>query len=56
MAEKRGKDILITLSLFSAAFLIRAIGVPNTCMYPDEFDYYYLGNMILAFANIIFPK
>lgn len=48
MAEKRGKDILITLSLFSAAFLIRAIGVPNTCMYPDEFDYYYLGNMILA--------
>ena len=48
IAERRGKDILIILSLFSVAFLIRAAGVPTACMYPDEYGYHFLGSTVLA--------
>jgi len=42
------KDVLIIVSLFSVAFLIRAVGVSNICLNPDEFCYRSWGNLILA--------
>jgi len=41
-------SLLIILSLFSAAFLIRAAGVPNVWIYWDESWYYYTAIKILA--------
>ena len=48
MAEKKGINILIILSLFSAAFLIRAIGVSNVCSYEDEHSFRFMTGTILA--------
>lgn len=42
------KDILLVLSLFSVAFLIRVVGVSNVCMYIDEWLYWTNANSILA--------
>lgn len=42
------KDILIIIGLFSISFLIRVLGVPNICMYPDEWIYYTDMHRILS--------
>jgi 4-amino-4-deoxy-L-arabinose transferase-like glycosyltransferase len=42
------KDILIILSLFFIAFLIRIAGVSNVSMYPDEGSYWFNINTILV--------
>lgn len=42
------KDILICVSLFFAAFLIRAVGVANVCMVWDEWLYWFKTFEILA--------
>lgn len=42
------RDILICVSLFFVAFLIRAVGVANVCMYPDEWLYWEDINRILV--------
>lgn len=42
------KDILIGVSLFFVAFLIRVVGVSNVCIYLDEFVFWVITNRILA--------
>jgi len=42
------KDIAIIVGLFSVSFLIRYLGVANTCMYPDEWIYYTDMHRILS--------
>ena len=42
------KDILIILSMFLIAFLIRVVGVANVCMYGDEWLYLVDTNRLLA--------
>lgn len=42
------RDFLIIISLFFIAFFIRAPGVHNVYMYPDEWDYWVVTNKILA--------
>ena len=48
MAGIEKKDVLIIISLFSVAFLIRAVGVSNVCIYGDEWIYWIETNRILA--------
>ncbi len=42
------KDVLIIATISAIAFVIRVAGVSNVCMYPDESDYRFWANMILA--------
>jgi len=48
MMELEKRDILIIISLFLVAFLIRAAGVSNVCLYPDEWSHWTTTNRILA--------
>lgn len=46
--KNRNKDTLLIISLFLVAFSIRAVGVSNVFLYPDEWYYWIRANLILA--------